>query len=322
MIAGSASDTVTAGVLVGALLTTISVVLSVLFSFHISRPIVELARSMQEAAVPSFGQMSSQSRDEVRLLEDGYRALTVRMKNLAQKEYEHEMELKQAHLLALQAQINPHFLNNTLNLLGGMAMAKGVPEIYTIARAMGDMFRYAARGDGDLVTLSQELMHAKNYLLIQEHRFVGRCSTSVEVDPEILSTPIPRFTLQPLVENAFEHGLQGKRGSWSVTIRGCRQHRGIMLVVEDNGTGMTHEMLAPLRAGLRKGGDDAQSRRGIGLRNVHARLQLHFGEDFGLRMFSVSGTGTRLVIALPAANREGSGSPESAATRIDGAGLD
>ena len=305
VIAGSASDTILAGLFAGGLLAAISLVLSVVFSFRISRPIAELAQSMQHATVPSFDQMRGQSRDDVRLLQEGYEALTLRMKNLVQKEYEQEMELKQAHLLALQAQINPHFLNNTLNLLGGMAMAKGVPEVYAIARAMGDMFRYAAGGEGDLVTLNQEVTHTRNYLLIQEHRFAGRCSTTVRVDPEILTTPIPRFTLQPLVENAFEHGLQGKKGEWNVTIRGCRQTRGTMVVVQDNGTGMSHDSVSTLRAGLRHELHETRSTRSIGLRNVNARLRLHFGDGFGLRIFSLPKEGTRVVVVLPNANRRG-----------------
>ena len=304
-IAGSASDTILAGLFTGGVLAAVSLVLSVVFSFRISRPIVQLAETMQHATVPSFDQVRGQSRDEVRLLQEGYEALTLRMKNLVQKEYEQEMELKQANLLALQAQINPHFLNNTLNLLGGMAMAKGVPEVYAIARAMGDMFRYASGGEGDLVTLNQELAHTRNYLLIQEHRFAGRCSTTVRVDPEILTTPIPRFTLQPLVENAFEHGLQGKKGEWNVTIRGCRQTRGTMVVVGDNGTGMDHDSVSKLRAGLRHGLHETRSTRSIGLRNVHARLKLHFGDGFGLRIFSLPKDGTRVVVVLPNANRRG-----------------
>jgi two-component system sensor histidine kinase YesM len=305
VIAGSASDTILAGLFAGGVLAAISLVLSVVFSFRISRPIAELAQSMQHATVPSFDQVRGQSRDDVRLLQEGYEALTLRMKNLVQKEYEQEMELKQAHLLALQAQINPHFLNNTLNLLGGMAMARGVPEIYAISRAMGDMFRYAAGGDGDLVTLNQEVTHTRNYLLIQEHRFAGRCSTTVRVDPDILTTPIPRFTLQPLVENAFEHGLQGKKGEWNVTIRGCRQARGTMVVVQDNGVGMSRDSVSTLRAGLRNDRHETKSTRSIGLRNVHARLKLHFGDGFGLRVFSLPMEGTRVVVVLPNASRRG-----------------
>jgi two-component system sensor histidine kinase YesM len=205
----------------------------------------------------------------------------------------------------LQAQINPHFLNNTLNLLGGMAVAKGVPEIYGIAQAVGDMFRYAAEVDRDLVPLNQELRHVKNYLLIQEHRFTGRCSVDVAVDVDVQMTRVPRFTLQPLVENAFEHGLQGKRGAWSVSIRGHRCRRGTIIVVADDGKGMSPETLRELRSRLRDKKTGEPVTHSIGLRNVDARLKIHFGNRYGLRVFATPEAGTRIVVVLP--NRENEG---------------
>ncbi|MEX2443611.1 MAG: sensor histidine kinase [Alkalispirochaeta sp.] len=305
MVAGSASATVTAGFLTGGVLVAVSLILSIVFSLRISRPIVQLANSMREATVPAFVDRHGQDRDEIRQLQEGYESLIARIKSLVQQEYEREMELKDARLLSLQAQINPHFLNNTLNLLGGMAVAKGVPEIYGIARAVGDMFRYAAEVDRDLVPLSQELTHIKNYLLIQEHRFAGRCTTVVTVDIDVQATRVPRFTLQPLVENAFEHGLQGKRGRWSVSIRGYRQRRGTMIVVEDDGNGMSAKTLRELRSRLRDRQKGEPVVHSIGLRNVDARLKIHFGNRYGLRVFSTLGTGTRIVVTLP--NREDEG---------------
>ncbi len=183
VIRRSARSTVTAGVLTGSAVAALSVVLAILFSLRISRPIVEPAQNMEAATVPDFGKLNVQSRDEVKLLEDGNRSLMSQMKALAHREYLQEIELKDARLAALQAQINPHFLNNTLNLLGGMALAKGAQEVYKIARAVGDIFRYAVGGDGNLVTLDQEVNHVRNYLLIQEHRFAGGCELSVTSEP-------------------------------------------------------------------------------------------------------------------------------------------
>ncbi|MCF7947787.1 MAG: sensor histidine kinase [Spirochaetia bacterium] len=299
LVNGSASDTAAVGLITGFVLLAASLVLSIVFSLRISRPIVELSESMRQATTPSFDKILGQDRDEIRLLQEGYESLMERMKVLVQKEYEQEIELKDAHLMALQAQINPHFLNNTLNLLGGMALAKGVPEVYTIARAVGDMFRYTVGYQHELVKLSQELNHSKNYLLVQEHRFSGRCKVNVEVDSKVLNTPIPQFILQPIVENAFEHGLQNKKDEWRVTVNGCVQRRGHIIVIEDNGMGMKPEELRALRDKLRNDTDTVKSRRSIGLRNVNARLQLQFGQRFGLRVFSTHGRGTRVVVVLP-----------------------
>jgi two-component system sensor histidine kinase YesM len=180
-----------------------------------------------------------------------------------------------------------------------MALAKGVPEVYSIARAVGDMFRYTVGYQHDLVKLSQELTHSKNYLLVQEHRFSGRCKVNVEVESEVLNTPIPQFILQPIVENAFDHGLQNKKDEWRVTVKGCVQRRAHIIVIEDNGVGMKPEELRSLRDKLRNDTDTVKSRRSIGLRNVNARLQLQFGQRFGLRVFSTYGRGTRVVVVLP-----------------------
>lgn len=303
VITRSARDTMTAGLLTGALLAAVSVILSIVFSVRISRPISELARSMQEASTPDFRRLAVQSHDEIRLLEDGYHSLLARMKTLAQKEYEQEIELKDARLMALQAQINPHFLNNTLNLLGGMALAKGATEVYDLARAVGDMFRYAVGSDGDLVTLEQELAHVRNYLLIQGSRFAGRCEIDIQVDPAVLGSPVPRFTLQPIVENAFEHGLQQKTGSWHVRVRCSVRRLGTMVVVEDNGAGMTREDLVALRDRLGQAQTQAGS-TSIGLRNVDTRLRLHFGEQTRVRVQSRLGEGTVVLFVLPASDSE------------------
>lgn len=301
MVTASAAETIAVGLGTSAVLVAASLILSVVFSLRITRPIVQLAESMRQASVPAFVDRRGVDRDEIRQLQQGYEALIARIKALVEREFRQEMELKDARLLSLQAQINPHFLNNTLNLLGGMAVANGVPKIYELARAIGDMFRYAASAERDLVPLSDEIAHVRNYLLIQEQRFAGRCTTELDVDREVESTPIPRFTLQPLLENAFEHGLQGKRGRWRVSLRACRRRSGTMVVVEDDGAGMSAAALAALRAGLKSGERGVESSARIGLRNVNARLAIHFGEGYGLRIFSTAGRGTRVIVVVPSA---------------------
>lgn len=306
LVTRSARATMTVGLLTGMLLAALSVILSVVFSLRISRPISELAKSMQEASIPDFNRLTPHGHDEVRLLEDGYHALTARMKALAQKEYEQEIELKDARLTALQAQINPHFLNNTLNLLGGMALARGATEVYRLARAVSDMFRYAVGTDGDVVSLEHELAHVRNYLLIQENRFAGRCTIEIGLDPEVAATPIPRFTLQPLLENAFEHGLQQKPGAWRVSVS-CRARRlGTMVAVRDNGVGMDAGALAGLKARLAEEGTARGSAR-IGLPNINARLRLHFGDRTRVRVRSTAGRGTVVLFVLPPAGMQSHG---------------
>ncbi len=309
----SAHTTIAAGILTGSIFALISVLLSILFSLRISRPIINLANTMRTAQISNFQVMSVQSNDEIGLLEHGYNTMMQRIKELIEVEYEKSIELKNAQLVALQAQINPHFLNNTLHLIGGMALKKNAPEIYQITRTIGELLRYAISTEGDMVPLEDELKHMQNYIFIQEHRFMGRCTVNVRVDETALDCKLPKFILQPIVENAFEHGLQQKEGSWEVNIRIKRNGKKAGIMVKDNGVGICEERLAQVRTELqlglpmmtdRTGTDGQRIRKGIGLRNVNARLKLHFGSRYGARIFSMQGRGTLVVLVLPVPKEE------------------
>ena len=308
MVSESASATVTAGLWTGVVFAVLSIILSIFVSLKISRPIVSLAKTMRTAHIGDFQKKPVKSSDEIGLLEHGYNSMMQRIKELIENEYRKNIELKNAQLVALQAQINPHFLNNTLHLIGGMALAKNVPEIYKIARTIGDLLRYSISSDGDMVLMEDEINHMKNYIFIQENRFAGRCTVDLHTDEAVPGNKLPKFTLQPIVENAFEHGLQRKEGKWRIEIRMKRIGKRIAIMVKDNGGGIEENCLMQVRAELtgglsgmseRNGPDGHGKRHGIGLRNVNARLKLHFGNQYGARIFSKSGEGTVVVLTLP-----------------------
>lgn len=313
-VTGSARATVTAGLLTGIVFAIVSILLSILLSLRISRPIISLAKTMRTAQIKDFQMKPVQSNDEIGLLEHGYNSMMQRIKELIEDEYKKNIELKNAQLVALQAQINPHFLNNTLHLIGGMALVKNAPEIYKITRTIGDLLRYSISTDGDMVSLQDELKHMKNYIFIQENRFAGRCTVEFSIDENVLDCKLPKFTLQPIVENAFEHGLQHKEGKWRVEIRIKRIGKRIYAAVKDNGCGIDEERLRQVRAELqsgesimtdRTGTNGPNKRKGIGLRNVNARLKLHFGDGYGARIFSKADTGTLVVLIVPFCKGEG-----------------
>lgn len=341
-VSRSARPTIEAGIWTGALFAAASALLSVLVSLGISRPIVRLARMMRTTPVQGFESMSVRSRDEIGLLERGYNSMMERIRQLIEDEYQREIEVKNAQLLALQAQINPHFLNNTLHMIGGMALKKKAPEIYDVTRVIGDLLRYAIGSEDRTVPIADELTHTRNYLFIQERRFAGRCTIALHSDPDALEGRLPKFTLQPIVENAFEHGLQRKPGNWRLEIRIRRIGGRIALLVQDEGAGMLADELYRIRAELRAGGarhlgegagriggggvggsedgvgvggalmvpaSTAEPRRGrgIGLRNVDARLKLQFGARYGIRVWSGAGQGTLVAIVAPAASEGGYG---------------
>lgn len=314
-ITESANNTVRAGIVTGLLFAAASILLSITVSLRISRPIVSLARTMRMTPIHQFELTSVQSHDEIGLLERGYNSMMQRMKELIENEYQKEIEVKNAQLMALQAQINPHFLNNTLNLIGGMALVKGAPEIYKITKVIGDLLRYSISSGHDSATLEDELKHIRNYLFIQEQRFLGRCTIIVENDGSGNGLSLPRFTLQPLVENAFEHGLQPKEGTWQVEIRMKTIRTHVVILIKDNGIGVDNKRLHMLRAELKEGialkpdrPDKAKEkpriRKGIGLQNVDSRLKLHFGGKASIRFFSKPDEGTLIVLKLPLPNKE------------------
>lgn len=295
----SGLPTIRAGILTGGLFVIVSILLSILLSLRITKPIVGLARTMRMAQIQNFEMKSVERVDEIGLLQHGYNLMMQRIKELIEHEYQHEIEIKNAQLLALQAQINPHFLNNTLNLIGGMALAKEAPEVYEITRMMGNLLRYSISAVDEQVQLQDEVAHIRNYLYIQEQRFAGRCKVAIETDPRVLDCRLPKFILQPVVENAFEHGLQPKQGKWELRIRIKLVRRRVIVLIQDNGVGIEPVRLNRLRESLK---DDRRLDAGksIGLRNVHNRLRLHFGSPHGIRIFSKSECGTVMVMVFPA----------------------
>ncbi|KIL40445.1 hypothetical protein SD70_13625 [Gordoniibacillus kamchatkensis] len=308
----SASPTIEAGIVTGGSFAIVSLLLSIIVSLRISRPIVRLAKTMRTTRLDHFEMKTVQSSDEIGLLENGYNSMMQRIKELIEVEFRHEIELKNAQLMALQAQINPHFLNNTLHLIGGMALVKQVPDIYRIVQVVGDLLRYSIGAAGEVVKMEDELMHTRNYIFIQEQRFAGRCTINITADERVLNTVLPKFSLQPIVENAFEHGLQPKMGNWSLEIRLIRVRNRILAMIRDNGIGMDGEGVRRLRTKLQSGQkagagitrEASPKHSGIGLQNVHARIRLHFGGTFGIRVFSKEREGTLIVLVLPVTDLE------------------
>lgn len=299
-IKGSSRRIIVAGLFTSGILIFVSIFLAVLFSIYISKPIIKLAKTMEKTTLADFKKLKVESRDEIGTLVNGYNTLMQGMGDMVEKDYQSEIDLRNARLNALHAQINPHFLYNTLQLIGGMALAKKAPEIYDVSRAVGNLFRYTTALEGKLVALEKEINHIRNYLMIQELRFKGRCRVEFEIEECIKETLIPQFTLQPIVENAFEHGLKSKIGLWSISIKAIRQKRGILVKVEDNGVGMDRGILCIQRKLLAKKvilKNSSESH--IGLKNVDTRLKLHFGELYGLRLFSTTGKGSRVIMILP-----------------------
>jgi two-component system, sensor histidine kinase YesM len=242
---------------------------------------------MKNVDIDEFKMREIDENNEIGLLETGYNMLMVRIRNLIDQEYKSEIELKNAQLKALQAQINPHFLYNTLQMVGGIALAHHVNEIYSIANTMADMFRYSISGGSDLVSINDEIKHTENYLYIQKLRFQDRIQVDVSLDESISNILIPKFTLQPLVENAFEHGLSKRTHGGKLVIRVLETKEHLEITVWDNGEGMDEEQTESLMEQIRNHNPLIPGQNfGIGLKNVNARLRLLFSDGYKFEISS------------------------------------
>ena len=217
-----------------------------------------------------------------------------------------QLSTKHAELLALQNQINPHFLYNTLEAIRGDALCEGMNDIADTTEALSTFFRYTISDTGNLVTLEDELENIENYFKIQKYRFGERISMQVDFPEDyarVLQCRLPKLTLQPILENSIIHGTELKVGKGHLTIYLQRTGERLLIQVSDDGVGMDEETLARLNGKLGKGGlvgaSAGSQRGGVALVNVDNRIRLLFGEEYGLHVYSMPELGTTVEITLP-----------------------
>lgn len=216
-----------------------------------------------------------------------------------------EILIKKAELAALQSQINPHFLYNTLETIRGIALRENVRQIADMTEALSLLFRYSINTKDEFVTLGEDLENLDHYLLIQKYRFKDRFEVIKDFgeDEQVLDIEIPKLIIQPLVENAIYHGLETTTKKGFIKIAAFLTEDTLEISIEDNGVGMSAQMLEALNEKLRGGAkskvEDATKGSGIALINVNERLHLYYGEDYGLSVYSTVGLGTMVKLILP-----------------------
>lgn len=240
--------------------------------------------------------------DDIREVYHGFNHMTGKIDNLITNVYEQQLLLKSAQLQSLTYQINPHFLYNTLQTIEAIAEVRDTPEVQTIATSLAQMFRYNLKPE-NFVPLSDELAHLEAYFSIERIRFRNQITFATDLAPELFSLPVPKFVLQPIVENAVIHAFHRISGDGSqVTITGeIVSETNLVLHVSDNGVGMEPEQVEALNRKLKDAGaaPAIQAKESIGLINVHQRLVNCCGPDYGLTIVSQAGMGTRVDIRLP-----------------------
>lgn len=221
-----------------------------------------------------------------------------RLSELGYLLYETEIREKDAQIAALQSKINPHFLYNTLGSISMYAEVSGNREIVTMANNLGRLLRYSLRNSKEFVTLRDELKHVDGYMTIQKMRYEERLNFSLHVEEdELLNCQMMPLLIQPIVENAIQHGMDQGVGNGIITLTVKREEETLCIIVEDDGVGLTPERLEAVRRRLdtRELGD----KTGNGLLNVHRRIRLHCGEPYGVELQSRPYHGLQVKLTLP-----------------------
>ena len=240
--------------------------------------------------------VQSKSKDEVGVLIRSFQRMMDQMNHLISEVYESKIQLQNSEMRALQAQINPHFLYNTLDSINWMLIEKGEWEISDVVVSLGDILKYSLHGEEMLVLFEEELKYIESYLCIQKNRLEDRLTVQIEIDEEAKLCFVPKLILQPIVENAILHGIEKKKEMGRIQIQAIVREGTLEIRVTDDGIGMQPDRLMRFRESIMS---DEISGKHIGMRNVHRRIQLHFGEAYGLKIDSEWQKGTTVTILLP-----------------------
>ncbi|OXS58798.1 hypothetical protein B1A99_12565 [Cohnella sp. CIP 111063] len=263
-----------------------------LTTHYITKPIRQLVVAMKQIQKDSQGvKLQAQSNDEIGMLQMAFNGMRGRINDLIQEVRIVSDKEKEAEIRALQAQINPHFVYNTLDAINWLAIEKDENEISSMITALSDMMRYAIRPGAPWVRMEEELQWAQNYAYLQEMRFEAKFAVEFDIPAELLQLKVPRLLLQPYMENAILHGMENLDGGGLIRVGlALESEDKLRLVVEDNGVGMTSERM-----------DSIKSRKshGIGITNMDDRLKLEYGAGYGVQVESEPGRGTRVTVVLP-----------------------
>jgi len=271
-----------------------------IFSNKVSKPVKQLVQDMKEFEknAEHYRYQSIKGIDEVQMLSESFAHMVIIIQQLMEKVKEEEITLRKAELKALQTQINPHFLYNTLDSIQWMCEREDREKAVQMVSALAKFFRISISKGHELITIENEIEHAKNYLIIQKFRYSNQFAFHFDIEESVLSYYCNKIILQPLIENAIIHGMDAAIEDGVITIRAEETKEAICLVVEDNGTGMTDEQLRNILH------CDGNKDYGIGLKNVNDRIHIYFGEQYGVFLESEMDEGTKVTIRLPKITQE------------------
>ena len=278
-----------------------ALVSSIVISRALSRPLKGLSRAMRqfEKNADTFTYAPVGGAREVQELSESFSHMVVKIQHLMETVRREEINLRKTELKALQAQINPHFLYNTLDSIAWMCEQGRNDEAVQMVNALAQLFRISISRGHELIPIRSELRHAESYLKIQKHRYKNQFSYRFDVDESCLDFLCNKITLQPIIENAIYHGINGLVDEGEIVITLRADGSDVVFTVADNGVGMEEEQIQAI---LRK---ERSDHTGIGIKNVNDRLKIYFGEGYGITIDSEPDVGTTVTIRMPQVREEG-----------------
>ncbi|MCM3341163.1 sensor histidine kinase [Paenibacillus sp. MER TA 81-3] len=280
-------------------LLALSILASIYIATSITKPLSDLNAKMKQVSQGKLDVNIDIQHGEVGRISITIDHMLQEIRRLIQRIYDEEQEKRRLELLALQSQIRPHFMYNTLNVIKWMAKIQGATGIEEALTAFSSVIKFTAKAESDEVTIQEEVEFIRNYTNILDFRYLNKFEVEYDIDPEVLPYKTLKFLLQPLVENAIFHGFDGIPYKGKLSIRIHREGEHVVMIVADNGRGMSGADLEELQPGP---GSDPMN--GIGVKNIRSRIELNYGTDCGLWMTSTENAGTTAKIIIPVITEE------------------
>lgn len=290
---------------IAAICVFLFIIISVFLSNYVTYPITHLSRKMsnhKDHVLLSSSKFLNRH-DEIGVLYNEYNNMIDEIRAYIKEQYQDKLITLDSQMRALEAQINSHFLYNTLESINSIAEIEGVESISTMALALGDMFRYSIKTKSELVPVSDELKHVNDYMSIQKIRFEDKFQLDVDIENNVSNLLVLKLILQPIVENALYHGFEGLSRKGTIHLSCYFEEDNLYLKVADDGIGIPQEQLIKIQNHLAEAPQFSElgqrSTQSIGLKNIHSRIALYYGKDYGLSIESTQGAGTTVTIRLP-----------------------
>jgi len=295
------------GISVFTVLVAAAILISFIIPNSLARPIRHLCDVTNQVACGNLAVRANVTAGaEVKKLADSFNLMVEKLESLLLAVKTEQQNLRAAELELLQAQINPHFLYNTLDTIIWLAEAGKHSEVVEMVGSLSDFFRSSLSCGNEIVTLREEERHIRSYLQIQQVRYQDILEYEINIKNELLNVIIPKITLQPLIENALYHGIKNRRGKGRIAVNAVKIGDAVEITIEDNGIGIPPERLKAITDGIENKGLDknagGEKHEAFGLYNVNERIRLRFGSDYGIAICSKYGEGTTVTVKIPFLN--------------------